>query len=179
MAEQTIKSSWVKLPIMIRIQLMMQLARIALDHEDAVKASDLVNQTHDIFQAYQWPLEDRIPVMAQLAGLRHRAGETDKARSELDAAHALFNQERASIINIFRPETLRPVAEAYQAMGDAAAALSAYKQAVEEGIENPNSTPRAEDLSATCCSMALHSVEPDTELWTRLRQIREGFGQPW
>ena len=64
-------------------------------------------------------------------------------------------------------------------MGDTATALSAYKRAVEEGVENPNSRPRAEDLSATCLSMAVHGVEPDAVLWTRIRQINDGLGDPW
>jgi hypothetical protein len=64
-------------------------------------------------------------------------------------------------------------------MGDEAGALFVYRQAVEEGVENPNSRPRAEDLSATCCSMALHAVEPDAELWKRIRQISEQLGDPW
>jgi hypothetical protein len=50
---------------------------------------------------------------------------------------------------------------------------------VEEGVENPNSRPRAEDLSATCRSMALHAVEPDADLWKRMRQIGDGLGPPW
>ncbi len=64
-------------------------------------------------------------------------------------------------------------------MDDTAAALMVYKRAVEEGVENPNSRPRAEDLSATCLSMALHMVEPDAELKNRIRQISEGLGDPW
>ena len=54
-----------------------------------------------------------------------------------------------------------------------------YKTAVEEGTANPNSRPRAEDLTATCCSMALSAVEPDKELWAKLKQIYEGLGEPW
>lgn len=64
-------------------------------------------------------------------------------------------------------------------MGDTAAALAVYKRAVEEGVHNPNSRPRAEDLSATCCSMALHGVEPDGSLWARMEDIRGRLGDPW
>jgi hypothetical protein len=64
-------------------------------------------------------------------------------------------------------------------MGNISRAIELYKRTIEAGIENPNSRPRAEDLSATCCSMALHNVKPDAELLSRISQIRDGLGDPW
>jgi hypothetical protein len=117
--------------------------------------------------------------MARQAALRHRAGDRDQARRDLDQALALFDSQRKGIVDIFRAGALRAVAEAYQSMGDDRTALRVYKKAVEEGVANPNSRPRAEDLSATCRSMALKGVEPDAELWARIRHIQSGLGQPW
>lgn len=81
--------------------------------------------------------------------------------------------------NIYHAEAIRPMAEAYHAMGDTESALDIYRQAIEEGMENPNSRPRAEDLSETCLSMALNGVEPGAELLDRISQIAENLGQPW
>ena len=117
--------------------------------------------------------------MAQLAALRHRAGEKSQARVEVDAALAKFEAERQKIVNIDRAKTLRPIAEAYSSMSDASAALMVYKRALEEGVENPNSRPRAEDLAATLCSMALNRFEPDAQTWLRIVEICDGLGQPW
>jgi hypothetical protein len=50
---------------------------------------------------------------------------------------------------------------------------------VEDCAANSDSKPRAEDLSATCCSMAESGVEPDAGLWTRMRAIRDGLREPW
>ena len=75
--------------------------------------------------------------------------------------------------------SLRPVAEAYMSMGDTAAAMAVYRTAVEESVVNPNSRPRALDLVATCCSLALNDVEPDAELWTRLREVDASLDHPW
>lgn len=179
LAEEKIKSSWGKLPIMIRIELMMKLAQFSLDHQDQTKALQLVNDTQVIIDGSQWTPETRVPLMGRLARLRSLSGDVEKARAAADAALALFEAERDKIMGIDRAGALRPLAEAYQSMTDNAAALSVYKKAVEEGAENPNARPRAEDLSSTCCSMALRGVEPDTELWTRLHQIQGGLGQPW
>lgn len=179
LAEEKIKTSWDKLPVFIRMELLMELAGFALDHEDQNKAIELVNEAQLLMDDHQWPLEHRIPMMAKLVGLRFRAGDIENARTDADTALALFNAQKSRIVNIYRAEALRPIAQAYQSMGDTEAALSVYKQVVEEGVKNPNSRPCAEDLSATCCSIALYAVEPDTELWRRIRQISEELGQPW
>ena len=179
LAEQKIKTSWAKLPIVVRIGLMKELAGIAVQHRDTAKALELVDETQALVDAAQWTPEDRIPLMARMAELRFGAGDIEKARTEVAAALALFDAEREKIVNIYRAEVLRPVAEAHQSMGDQPAALTTYKRVVEEGVVNPNSRPRTEDLSATCCSMAVHGVEPDTALKARVQEIHDGLGTPW
>ena len=64
-------------------------------------------------------------------------------------------------------------------MGETPEALRLYSMAVEEGAVNINARPRAEDLVATCCSMALRSIEPDAKLKARIQEIRGGLGDPW
>lgn len=177
--EGNIKASWGKMPIFIRIELLTDMAESAFDYKDQTKALGSVDEAQRFIDDNQWPAEIRIPMVAYLVTLRFRAGEKEKAKSDADALLAQYTAERAAIVNIYRAGALRPLAEAYQAMGDRDAALSVYKDAVKEGIENPNSKPRAEDLSATCCSMALHAVEPDAELWSQIHRVFTGLGQPW
>ncbi len=179
LAEEKMKTSWGKLPIFKRVELLTELAGFALDHTDQAKALELINEAQIFMDSAQWRPEHRIPMVSELVKLRFRAGDRQKARTDADALLALFDSQSDKIVNIYRAGTLRPLAEAYQSMGDTAAALAVYKRAVEEGVENPNSRPRAEDLSATCLSMALHGVEPDAELWTSIRQINDGLGDPW
>ena len=179
LAEEKMKTSWGKLPIFKRVELLTELAGFALDHTDQAKALELVNEAQLFMDSAQWRPEHRIPMVSELVKLRFRAGDMQKARTDADALLALFDSQRDKIVNIYRAGALRPLAEAYQSMGDTATALTVYKRAVEEGVANPNSRPRAEDLSATCLSMALHGVEPDAELWTRIRQINKGLEDPW
>ncbi len=177
--EEKIRSAWHSIPIFIRIELLMQLSEFSLEHTDKNKALALVNETQMLLEEYQWKPEHRISLAARLASLRFRAGNKQKAKSDADEMLAHFQARKESIVNIWRAGALRPLAQAYQEMGDVKAALAVYKIAVEEGVENPNSRPRAEDLSATCREMALHGIEPDNELWNRLHDIREGLGDPW
>ncbi|HTF88039.1 MAG TPA: hypothetical protein VK843_06485 [Planctomycetota bacterium] len=178
-AQEKIVSSWTKLPAQVRIELMFELTGIALDHADRSLALTLVDDTQRLVEGSRWLPEDQIPLAAKLAGLRQRAGGETQARTELAAALAAFDAHRQRIVDIRRAAVLRSIAEAYQSMGDTAAALELYARAVEEGIANPNSRPRAEDLAATCCSMAQHAIAPGPQLWSRLREIHQGLKSPW
>jgi tetratricopeptide (TPR) repeat protein len=177
--EEKIKGAWSKLPTQIRVDLSLELATFALHHDDRAKALALAQETRALIDGSKWEPNDHLPMVARLAELRFRAGDAKAARAELDAALARYDAERDRIVDIYRAGTLRPLAEAYQAMGDGAAAVAVYKRCVEEGIANPNSRPRADDLAATCCSMALHGVEPDAALWSRLIQVEGKLGDPW
>ncbi|MDD5328272.1 MAG: hypothetical protein PHY02_10760 [Phycisphaerae bacterium] len=179
MIEEKIKASWEKVPVVIRMELLFELTDFALEHSDQKKALELVNEGKTFLDDGEWRPEHRIALIAKLSELRPLAGDIDKARADTDAALALFNDKKSEIVNIYRAEAVRCLAQAYKSIGDTETSLSVYKQAVEEGVENPNSRPRAEDLSATCCSMALYAVEPDAELWARIYQISEGLGQSW
>ncbi|MEO6711243.1 MAG: hypothetical protein ABI054_13620, partial [Planctomycetota bacterium] len=179
LAKQKIVSSWTKLPVQARIELMLELIGISLDHADRVQALTLVDETQRLVEGSRWLPEDQIPLTAKLAGLRQRAGDEPRARTELAAALAAFDTQRPRIVDIRRASVLRAIAEAHQSMGETAAALELYARAVEEGLANPNSRPRAEDLAATCCSMALHTTAPGPQLWSRLREVHQGLKSPW
>jgi tetratricopeptide (TPR) repeat protein len=177
--EKKVRTSWDVVPVAIQIDVLLDLAEFALSHNDSEKALGLVNESRIAMEYIDWMPEDQIPIMARLAGIRFRAGDTEKARETVEAALALYESRQEQLLKIDRAGALRAIAEAYKAMGDAAAVQTMYARAIEAGVQSPNSRPRAEDLSATCCSMALHDVEPDAVLWDRIRAIREGLDQPW
>jgi tetratricopeptide (TPR) repeat protein len=177
--EDKMRSSWDGMPISIRIDLLAGLADCAIDHGDQVSALKLVTEAKAMLDSSSWQPRFGVPLRAGLAGLLFRSGDQEHARAELQNALDAFDVNRQKIVNIDRAGILRSVAEAYQVFGDIEKALDLYGRAIEAGIENPNSRPRAEDLTATCCSMAQHEVEPSAELWNRIRKIREDLGDPW
>lgn len=177
--EEKIKSSWSPLPVFIRIELLMELAEISLNHNDQPKARELVDAGQKILDGATWRAEFRVPLAARLAGLRFRSGDEATARSSAAALLPFFNDHQLEIINIDKAETLLPVAEALDIMGDTDGARTVYRRAIEAAIENPNSRPRAEDVSAICLSMAKQNIEPDAVLWKRIREIQANLGDPW
>ncbi|MBI1368392.1 MAG: hypothetical protein GC162_07025 [Planctomycetes bacterium] len=177
--EKRITDGTKNFPGFIVINLYLSLSESARKHDDQPNALRLVNEAQKLFDAAQWPIEFGVPMRARLAGARGLAGDKEKAKADADATLKLFHEKIDLIVNIYRGGALRPLAEAYQAMGDTASALAVYKLAVDQGVLNPNSRPRAEDLSATCRSMAIAAVEPDAELWARMRHINEELKDPW
>ncbi|MDZ4828669.1 MAG: hypothetical protein SGJ09_00545 [Phycisphaerae bacterium] len=179
LVETTIKSSWDKLPLLVRVELLQSLAQAALRHQDQASALRLVNDASAIVGTTEWIKEDGIVLKARLAGLRARAGERVDARAALNALLASYDADRSKIVDIYRAGCLRAIAEAYQDAGDSVASLATYRRAIEEAIVNPNSRPRAEDLSATCISMALGDVQLDSTMRSRLHELSGGLGSPW
>lgn len=177
--QERIRASWGRLPVIMRLELLFELARIARDHGDLAASLTLIHEARALFDGCAWSLEDRLPPAARLVVLRGQAGEREAALAEADALFELFAQNRREIPDIYRARALRPLAEAYFLLGATDAALLVFRHAIEEGAANPNARPRAEDLAATCTAMARLGVEPDGRLWARIRQIRSELRQPW
>lgn len=177
--EKKIKTSWEKMPIIIRIELLSRLAQIALEHDDKAKAVKLVGDARVIIDEHQWALEFYLPMIANLSKLRFNAGQTQEAVADAESVLAKFHADKETIVDIYRAQALSPLAEAFLVMGNTAQSLEVYRIALEESVVNPNSRPRAEDMAAILSSMANYSVEPDEKLWERIRQIKGGLGNPW
>jgi hypothetical protein len=178
-AQAKIESSWSKLPVPVRLELLNATIESALSHDDQPKAREILAKAQAMLTGAPWTPDLSIPYLARFAGLRHRAGEPEKARIEIDAAESAFEAQRERIVNIDRAGVLRALAECHATMGDVDGARKLYARAVEAGVENPNSRPRAEDLAATCRSMARNAVEPGVELMARMKQVQERLGTPW
>jgi hypothetical protein len=177
--ESKIKTSWHKIPIFVRLELLAALAQTALTHVDSDTALRLVNDAQVFLDDYQWDMEEYLPRAALIAKLRFRAGDVEQAKIDTDALNFLFDEKKSEILGIFRADVLLAIAETYAAMNHTQAALVVYQKAIDHGAENPNARPRAEDISAACCSMAQSRVQPDTELWMQIRHIHEGLSDPW
>lgn len=177
--EDKIKAAWTSIPMTTRIDSLKKLANHSLNHKDKTKALELVNEAEAIMDSATWQLRYEIPLIAGLAELRFLAGDKESARKKIQETLNLFDTNREKIVNIYWARVLRSVAETYQAIGETAIAHDIYERALEAGIENPNSRPRAEDLAAICCSMALHKAEPGVELLGRIHEICDGLGDPW
>ena len=170
--EKLIKDNWTTLPLDIRIDLMLQLVGFALDHEDQPKAIELMDEVYGMVMQYRLTPDYQVRYLSELAGLRHEVGQSEQAVQAARAARIYYDENRDGVMNIDRAQTLRPLAAAYHRMGKTEQALATFKLVVHEGYENPNVRPRAEDLSATCRTMALVGFEPDEELWDLMRHIQ-------
>lgn len=177
--QDTIEYNWKRIPLTIRIETLIELAGIALAHQDQPKTLELVNQARALLAGDNWLPENYVPFAARLGALRFRAGAQEAGRAEVEEALARFDEGRVRIIDIYRAAALRPVAEAWHAMGDRTKALALYERAIDESLVNPNSRPRVEDLVATCLSLAKCGIEPDAQLAARLEKVFAELNAPW
>lgn len=177
--EEQMSATWTKVPMLVGVEARFDLASGALEAGDTESARTWLRGVRDLLRIAQWDTEVEVGVRARIGAFLQRAGDTEAARKEIGDALALFDRQHDKIVNIERAGALRHIAEAWQALGDTAAALRTYRRALDEGVVNPNSRPRALDLSATCRSMAVAGVEPDAETWERMRAIRAGLAAPW
>ena len=173
--EQRIRESMDGMPILIRLEALTEMTNAALGHGENEIALALVDEMSALMESVAWTPRDALAQLAPIAGLRHRAGDVQRARRDLDELVVRFGESRNRIVDFERGIALRPIAEAYVVLGDRTTALDIYSRAIEEGMLNPNAKPRSEDLANTCCSMALNGVEPDERLWRRIDTFLEGL----
>ena len=167
------------LPASVRVLLIGEIAKTAGAHGDTAKALELAGRAQGIVDSVPWNPEHRLPLDAAIANALHLGGDTDAAEKQLDAAIAFFTENREATINMYRGRALRPIAETYFAIGKRNKALTLYDTILDEALVNKNSRPRAIDLAETCCSLAVHRIEPTPELRARLQRICEELNHPW
>jgi len=175
---QTLEAALVKGPAMFRVDTTLALAEALLARGERVWAGELVRSGVALLEEIPLATEDDLPLRARAVELRHAVGDTD-ARKALDALLGRFDASRESIEPMNQPDVLVPIAEAYAALGDHAAALRVYRRAAQQGALNPNAVPRTDDLVRVCCSLAREGVEPDAELLALLKTTFDGLTDPW
>lgn len=168
-----------RLPIAVRLDLIAQMTKSALQKKDVESARRFLDRADKLFEHPAMPTEDELAARARFASLRGKAGQAEQGRKAAAAAVARFYSERDRIVDIDRGIALRPLAAAFAELGDKAEATRVFLAAIEDGLHNPNSRPRSEDLAGICVTMAVCGYEPDAELRARLEQIKKGLGNPW
>lgn len=168
-----------KLPPDMHVSGLVELARIAARHGDSEHGKRLLYEAREYLRGSELGHEYRLGVVPLMAVVHAETGEIEAAKAELAEGVQRYHADRETYRGTKRAETLRPFAEAYLAIGDRAQAAEIYEQVLEEGVENPNSRPRAHDVSETCISMAKQGFEPDRKLLLRIREIVDGLGDPW
>ena len=177
--ETRIRSGYEKLPTDIRVGFLLDISSFAAGRSDREKARELAQAAAAITESTKLTEEFLAPIEARLAQCLHQAGDDEGAARAMSSALNAYDRGRALIADIHRARVLRPIAESLAAMGRMTDALGLYARAVDEGAVNPNARPRAEDLAATCCSMARAGLAPDAVLWEKMQKIRAGLVDPW
>jgi len=167
------------MPSTLRFEYGLELCEHALEHGDSAQAGRLAEAARATLEASTWTPDVTVPATARLGAAFARAGDATRGEALLGSSLTLFGARRDEIPDVFRGDTLRPVAEALWRSGEREEALDVFRQLVEEGALNPNARPRAVDLVRTCCALATAGIQPDEPLLGRLRELSAGLVEPW
>ncbi len=145
----------------------------------AVEAKEQLSRAAQVCATTTFQAEDIVPLGVVVARTRIRLGDRDGARKDLQRLRGEYAVHRNGIVDLRRGASLRALAEAYAELGERDRSLLLYAEALDAGALNPNARPRAEDLSATCLSMAVSRTEPTPEMLRRTQEIRASLADPW
>jgi tetratricopeptide (TPR) repeat protein len=166
-------------PAQSRFAVLAQLAESALQRgQTGIAKKRLADAMASIPPGSMLP-EERIPLLGRVAELQFRMGETIAADEQLQAALELYKASRDRVVDIARASALRALAEAAHAMKQHDQAFQLWMNALDEGVANPNSRPRADDLVATCCSILRTGAVPPPSMLERAERIAAALGEPW
>lgn len=169
--EEKVKANLEFYPIILRFDFMKKLATVAARQGDSVNAMSLCAEAQRYIDDYAYFPQDHVRLLAELAEVRHLAGAQEQALQELNSANELFLTEQENIQTMFRGEALRPLAKAYNTLGQTQKAHDVYQLAFEQGFVNPNIRPRSMDFVANCISLAQSGIEPSKELMELIKNI--------
>ena len=178
-ALKAIDDALLELPLDLQVKYGIDLA----DHLHKNLKRDLailkLDKATEIFSATTFLPEDVAPLGAMIARARIRMGDEQSARLLLQRFYKEHSTRREGIVNLRRATSLRALAEGFCELGDRDDAIACYTLALEEGTINPNARPRAEDLVATCISMAEYGISLTPDLKYRIDTIRSSLTYPW
>ena len=181
--EGRIKAAWRELPIEPRIDILERLIQLDVEAGEAgaEHASAHAQEIASLVMDHRWNPEQAIGLRARVAGLYVSVGNVAAGRKLANDALARFETSRKDIVNVYRGEALRPLAEAFVALGDPTTATKIYERALEEALDNPNSRPRATDLALTAVSVTSHGAgyEVPATLFRAFERASQAIGSPW
>ena len=159
--EDRLLTTYNKLPPELRLKAGAMLVDNCLEHGDEAAAKKLVEAMMEVYRSATWSPRYGIPQLAKIIQKRVAVGDVDRARAELTKLQEQYYAQREQIANMWRAETLRPVAITWHRLGDADQAMGLLEIALEEGMENPNARPRCFDLVETCADMARERMQTE------------------
>lgn len=166
-------------PLDLQVTNLCRVADWLSAHGDAAGARGRIDRAAAVLEATAFQAEDVVPLGMFVARSRIRVGDVAAARADIERLRRAYDAKAEGIVNLRRGFSLRALAEGWAMLGERDAALRCWAEALEAGVLNPNSRPRAEDLSATVLSMAVAGVAPTSAMRTRIDAIRGGLADPW
>jgi len=170
---------WDTLMPSVRFDSLGKMIRANVAKGATARAKEMLEMVRKIFSGHTWREEDELQWRGFFIELTALVGEAERARTDVASAVARYHEVRKDIVDIYRAKALRPLMSASFLLGDRDGAAELLKLVLEEGMVNPNSRPRCDDLVDTCTELVMRGFEPPPASLLRIRAIANGLGEPW
>jgi hypothetical protein len=177
--EEVVRLATNQMPLPIVVEALCALSSAALEAGDLEGAKRYATEAVDACLLSTVTADLKGPCLGRAIEALAQAGGAEAAKEGLEAGLAVYEKERDRLMGIDRADALRGLAQACESLGDRSQATLLYWRVIEEGAENPNARPRAEDLVETLLSMAQVGFEPEPKLIERIEEITAGLRDPW
>jgi tetratricopeptide (TPR) repeat protein len=167
------------LPVDLQVEYRLRTADALESLGMRAEAVTEARRAADAFGAARFVTEDQAPVGAPVARELVRLGDRERGLALLASLEESYARGEREVVDIRRARCLRALAEARAAVGEPGSALDLYARALEAGTLNPNARPRADDLCATCVSLAGSGIAAPAPFLARIAEIRAGLVDPW
>lgn len=177
--EDSIREHWKPLTFGARVEILAVLAKQHIAGGNPAKAIGLIDELEGYLEGFTMHPEQEVDFRADVAVMRAQAGDVPNGIATADSALVRYEAVREKIDSTFRGRALRPLAEAYAALGESMTANDLFERALAEAVINPNSRPRTEDLVKTCTTIVRAGHTPTESLLEMLRGTKKDLGAPW
>jgi hypothetical protein len=177
--EQRIVSATPSMPIIFRIEWLLEMARTAFTHENETAAEEFYSEARGLLANNAQRPRLFFPLQSSIIKTGFDIGKRSEAKDLADQMYAEFFVQEDRIYNIHRADVLCACAEAFMHIGQPEKATEAYILAMDKAVLNPNSRPRIEDLSLIVNSVSRHASEITMALNSSIQRVIASLGEPW
>lgn len=146
MLEAKIRAVLLKLPSNLAFEGELRLAQNAAEMGDTEAVRSILDPLEAFVFNDVWEAQHQYELICKLVDTEHEVGNSARALELLDRAKKQFAERKPTIEPMYWGTCQRPLAESYRKLGKPEVSLDIIRQALLDGVVNPNIRPRSMDF---------------------------------
>ncbi len=146
MLEAKIRAVLLKIPSNLAFEGELRLAQNAAEMGDTEAVRSILDPLEAFVFNDVWEAQHQYELICKLVDTENEVGNSERALELLERARQQFIEKKESIESMYWGTCQRPLAESYRKLGKAEVSLDIIRQALLDGVVNPNIRPRSMDF---------------------------------